>query len=179
MCRRPYVKSELNNCCIPSEDLVSGCYDGDVLDRILAVVQAEAPISRGLLCKRVLNSFGIARMGTRLSAYMDRLLKHSSLLLTGNDFYWNEGQNPDEYDIYRPDSQREALDIAPEEVCVVVCRILEEQGSLPEEGLLREAARLFNYTRMGENVIASMSRGIAYAIEKGRIIRSNQRIRLA
>ena len=176
---RSYNRSILEYKSVSADDLVSGIYDEEILDRISAVVNAEAPINKGLLCRRVLNSFGIARMGTRLSAYMDVLLECLSLPVTGKDFYWRKDQNPKEYSIYRPDSRREALDIAPEEVCVALCRILQEQGSLPQDSLARETAHLFNYTRMGENVLASMSRGIAYALEKGRITRSEQRIKLA
>ena len=133
-----------------------------------------------MLCKKVINSFGIARMGVRIAEHMDRLLEQARCLKTGdaNPFYWNTDQNPLEYNTYRPVSDREALDIAPEEVAVAICRILQEQGALPVEGLLRETAHAFNYTRLGDNVIASINRGLEYAASQNRVVVQTDRIKL-
>lgn len=178
---KPYQVAVLDYTPAPSGDFAQGYYDSEALNKIHAVVEIEAPISRTLLCKRVLSSFAINRMGPRLSAHMDLLLGQSGFRTTGEKscFYWNNGQDPESYDIYRPESGREALDIAPEEVAVAVCRILEEQGSLSEDDLLREAAHRFNYARMGDNVTASMRRGIDYAVESGRAIRDKGKIKAA
>ncbi len=166
---------------ISPDDLVSGMYDHNARNRISAVVASEAPISKRLLCKRVLNSFGIARMGTRLAVYMDRMLSESGLPVTGSDspFYWHKDTNPEAYDVYRPVSDREAIDIAPEEISVALCHILDEQGSLPEEDLMREVANSFNYSRLGDKVIASISRAIDYSLVRRRIVRHEGRIHLA
>lgn len=176
---RPYRIAELEYTPVTSDDFAQGRYDSQVMEKIRSVIKTEAPVSRALLCKRVLNSFAIARMGTRLAAHMDCLLKRMDLRTTGEEslFYWSECLDPKTYDIYRPDSRREALDIAPEEVAVAVCRILKEQGSLPEADLIREAARQFNYTRLGDNVSASMAHGIAYALQSGKIVRSGNTIK--
>lgn len=176
---RPYKIEELEYTPVTSDDFAQGYYDSQVMDKIQSVIKTEAPISRALLCKRVLSSFAIARMGARLAAHMDYLMKRMNLQTTGKEdiFYWNEEQHPESYDIYRPESKREALDIAPEEVAVAVCRILKEQGSLPEADLIRETAHQFNYTRLGDNVSASMARGVAYAIQSGKIVKSGNTIK--
>lgn len=178
---QPYQIAELEYTPVKPDDFVQGCYDSQAMEKIRTVVKTEAPVSRALLCKRVLNSFAITRMGTRLSAHMDDLLKRMNLRTTGKEslFYWSEYLNPETYDIYRPDSKREAFDIAPEEIAVVVCRILKEQGSLPEADLIRETARQFNYTRLGDNVSTSMAHGVEYAIQAGRIIKSGNTIKTA
>ncbi len=176
---KPYQVAVLDYTPVPSGDFAQGYYDSEALNKIHAVVEIEAPISRTLLCKRVLSSFAINRMGPRLSAHMDLLLGQSGFRTTGEKscFYWDNGQDPESYDTYRPESKREALDIAPEEVAVAVCRILEEQGALPEDDLLRETAHRFNYARMGDNVTTSMRRGIDYAVESGRAIRDKGKIK--
>lgn len=176
---RPYQIAELEYTPVTSDDFAQGYYDSQVMNKIRSVIKTEAPVSRALLCKRVLNSFAIARMGTRLAAHMDYLLKRMNLRTTGKEFlfYWNEEQHPESYDIYRPESEREALDIAPEEVAVAVCRILKEQGSLPEADLIRETAHQFNYTRLGDNVLASMAHGVAYALQSGKIVKSGNTIK--
>lgn len=178
---RPYQVADLKYTPATSVDFAQGYYDSEVMDKIRTVIQIEAPISRALLCKRVLNSFAITRMGTRLATHMDRLLKQSGFRTTGNDlcFYWDAGQDPKSYDIYRPGSKRGALDVAPEEVAVAVYRILEEQGALSEEDLLRETAHRFNYMRMGDNVMFSMKNGIAYAVKSGMAIKFEDKIKAA
>lgn len=176
---RPYQIAELEYTPVTSDDFAQGYYDSQVMNKIRSVIKTEAPVSRALLCKRVLNSFAIARMGTRLAAHMDYLLKRMNLRTTGKEsqFYWNDDQRPESYDIYRPESKREALDIAPEEVAVAVRRILEEQGALLEEDLIRETAHQFNYTRLGDNVSASMAHGVAYALQSGKIVKSGNTIK--
>lgn len=176
---RPYQITELEYTPVTSDDFAQGYFDSQVMGKIRSVVKTEAPVSRALLCKRVLNSFAIARMGTRLAAHMDYLLTQMNLRTTGKEiiFYWNEEQHPESYDIYRPESKREALDIAPEEVAVAVYRILKEQGSLPEADLIRETAHQFNYTRLGDNVSASMAHGVAYALQTGKVIKSGNTIK--
>lgn len=176
-----YNKALLDNTTISADTFISGSFDNEVIDRIKAVVQAEAPVSKTRLCKRVLNSFGISRMGPRLAAYMDSLLVRTGLTVTGDSapFYWDYSQTPNEYRTYRPVSDREALDIAPEEISVAICRILDEQGSLPEDCLVREVTHTFNYARMGDNVVASINRAIDYALAASLIQKTNDRIKLA
>ncbi|MDE5631597.1 MAG: DUF3320 domain-containing protein, partial [Muribaculaceae bacterium] len=176
----PYSPSNLRQESISAEDFVSGYFDHVILNKISEAVALEAPISKSMLCKKVINSFGISRMGVRIAEHMDRLLEQTRCLKTGdaNPFYWNTDQNPLEYNVYRPVSDREALDIAPEEVAVAICRILQEQGALPVEGLLRETAHAFNYTRLGDNVIASINRGLEYAASQNRVVIQADRIKL-
>lgn len=175
----PYQIADLEYTPVAPGDFAQGYYDAQALEKIRIIVATEAPISKALLCKRVLNSFAIARMGTRLAAHMDLLLERSQFKTTGKEvfFYWNEIQNSQLYNTYRPDSKREALDIAPEEIAAAVCHILEEQGALSEEDLLREVARRFNYMRMGDNVVASMSRGISYAVKSGRALKNEGKVK--
>lgn len=177
---RPYTQAKLSMQTISSEDFISGRYDRKAIEKIHKVIEAEAPISKNLLCKRVLNSFGITRTGARLNAYMDYLLAQSNVTTTGlkTVFYWSRDENPDTYDIYRPDSGRDALDIPPQEISAALCQIIEEQGALLEESLPRELARVFNFSRMGDNVVASMTRGIEYALQMNRITKSADRIKL-
>ena len=80
--------------------------------------------------------------------------------------------------MYRPVSSREALDIAPQEVAAAVCQVLEEQGALPRQDLLREVAHIFHYTRLGDNVPASLSRGLEEALRRGWVEQDEDKVRL-
>ena len=162
------------------EEIVSGSRAYMVLHIFDSIIQAEAPVSRGLLYRRALAVVGISRIGPRLASYFDALLKsrdYPSTIADGVIFYWNKEQDPDKYDMYRPDSDREATDIAPEEVMVAVCEVLDQQGALPEEDLLRQLAKCFGFSRMGDYVIQSMRRGLHKALDSGRAFVEGGRVK--
>lgn len=48
--------------------------------------------------------------------------------------------------------------------------MLKEQFAIGEEGLISETARLFGYASVRDNVLASMKRGIEYAVRESLII---------
>ena len=179
---RPYNQAELTlfeN--VTPDEIVSGSRAYQIQRLFDSIIQAEAPISKGLLLKRTIAVLGISRIGPRLATYFDAILKSRAYPYTETDgiaFYWNREQIPSLYNIYRPDSGREAQDIAPEEVAVAVCEVLDQQGALPEEDLLRQVAKRFNFSRMVENVILSMRRGLDKALDSGKAVREEGRIKL-
>ena len=163
------------------EEVVSGSRAYMILHIFDSIIQAEAPVSRGLLYRRTLAVVGISRIGPRLASYFDALLKSRDYLHTEDDgrvFYWNKEQDPDHFDVYRTDSERDALDIAPEEVVVAICEVLEQQGALPEEDLLREAARCLGFSRVRDMIIQSMQRGLHKALDSGRAFIEGGRVKL-
>lgn len=177
----PYTESKLKEENLSPDDFASGLFNLKILDKIAKVIESEAPVSKSLLCKRVVNSFGITRMGPRITAHIDRLLRQANHRTSGSAdaiFYWTQDQNPENYDKYRPDSGRDALDIAPEEIAVAICRILEEQVSIPTENLKKEVAQRMGFARLSENVNHSVSRGIDYALSKNRIVIQDDRVKL-
>ncbi len=75
------------------------------------------------------------------------------------------------------DKRDNPADIPVKEIAEVIREHLEQQLSLPEEDLLRMAARTFGYMRLGSNVEAAMRRGLKQAeaakllkIEDGRAV---------
>lgn len=82
------------------------------------------------------------------------------------------------YSGYRLASEREALDIAPEEVVQAILQVLKEQFAIDEEGLISETARLFGYGSVRDNVLASMGRGIEYAERNNMIQLDGDRYKL-
>ena len=73
------------------------------------------------------------------------------------------------YSGYRLASERESLDIAPEEVAQAILQVLKEQFAIDEDGLISETARLFGYASVRDNVNASMKRGIEHALKNNMI----------
>jgi hypothetical protein len=140
---------------------------------LLEILEKEAPISKELLCRRVLASWSISRIGSRIDAYFNSLFRQMKIRYTdgGRLFYWNENQNPESYIHYRisalESQRRDASDISPEEVSNAVHEILENMISLNKADLIKESARIFGYSRIGGNVESSMIEGIDKAVKRG------------
>jgi hypothetical protein len=163
---------------ITSEDLMQPNRERQIIEQISEVINLEAPISRQLLCKRILNAYGIARLGQRLDSYFEMLFSRMSfykIIHEGVMFFWKGYEQMQNYAIFRPDSDRDATDLPPEEVANGIKQILEEQISLPLPDLARVTGQLFGYTRMGVNVESAMYQGIKIAVTKGYIKIDNHR----
>ena len=143
-----------------------GYYTDSVVEDIRTILDAEAPISRRLLIKRLINNYGISRNGVRINTYLTEVFEDMGLVTSGTDdiFYWKDKEQLENYSGYRMASERESLDIAPEEVAQAILQVLKEQFAIDEDGLISETARLFGYASVRDNVLASMKRGIKYAL---------------
>jgi len=154
-----------------------------IKNQILYIIQRESPISHNLLSKRILSAWGISRLGSRLNEFLTVIYAELNLKKTDQDgsiFYWSSEQNPETYNTFRvsenEEQKRSADDLPKEEIAVGVIEILTNQISLPLDDLVKEAARLFGYARLGGNVEQAMKTGIEYALQKGMIAENNERI---
>ena len=148
-----------------------------MLKRLFAqVLEVEAPISEGMLTRRVLQSLGIARAGSRIQAYTAMLLRDMQVRSTiqdGQCFYWESAQTPEAYQGFRvSDGIRDAKDVPVQEAANAVCQVLTEQIGLPRADLIRETAKLLGYTRSGNVVVSMAQGGIQLALDTGRISES-------
>ena len=140
---------------------------------LMKILDKESPISKELLCHRILDSWSISRLGSRIDTYFVSLFKQINLKYTDGDrrFYWSENQTPDSYIHYRvselESQRRDAADISPEEVSNAVHEILENMISLNKVDLIKESAKLFGFNRIGGNVETSMTQGINKAVNRG------------
>lgn len=148
------------------------------------ILETESPISRDLLCKRILTACGITRLGNRIDAHFERIFKKMQILETRQDnniIFW-KGNTPETYKAYRiaqkESDKRDADDLPANEVANAVFEILRNQISLPYDSLIRETARILGYSRIGANVETAISIGIQKAIENRYAIKENGRVKL-
>ena len=165
-----------------SDEFFNSLNQQKIISQINEVLEIEAPISHSLLSRRILNAWGISRLGVRLNQYLDSIYSLLELEYTTQNetkFYWNKNQEPKKYDVYRvpgdDDARRDANDLAKEEVSCGIIEVLTNQISLPEEDLIRETAKVFGYARLGGNVQQAMKTGIEFALDKGLIINNDDR----
>lgn len=140
------------------------------------VIQAEAPISLPLLTKRVVQSCGITRAGSRIQGHMNSLLLKLAPKSTSQAdmlFYWRADQDPNAYAGFRVSGEeahhRDVRDVPVQEVANAIYTVLYEQISMEQEDLLRETAKKLGYTRLGGNVLSALALGVEYAQSQGGI----------
>jgi hypothetical protein len=152
--------------------------------QISAVLAAEAPISRELLCKRVLEAWGISRVGSRIGKRFDHLflsmyLKNTKL---GDAiFYWKDEVDPNQYDEFRVPSKddktrRNLENIPPEEIASAAKYILNQQIGLLKEDLEREISRIFGFARCTEAMQKCIRAGIEIAIKRQWAVKDGDRV---
>ena len=171
-----YSATVLTNLYASPEGFISSWYDKDIIKSVNAVIEHEAPICEALLMRRVVQSFGIARSGSRIQDKMQQIFAKLNWPYTkqaDGKVYWKYDQNPTSYAGFRAsgegDNKRDAKEVPLEEARNAICHVLQEQISLSDDDLIREGAKVLGYTRMGNVVIALMENGIALAQQQGRI----------
>ena len=171
-----YTPAKLRESVVSAEDILLPKYAAGIRKKLDTVVAKEAPISKALLTRRVIQSYGISRAGSRIQAYLDKMIDSMNLKTTQQEdqiFYWSPEQDPETYFAYRPspteEDRRDAKEIPVQEAAGAVCQVLEDQISLNQEDLIREAAKLMGYTRLGTAVTNLFSNAIRYAVWKSKI----------
>lgn len=156
-----------------------------IIHQIYQVLELEAPISHSLLSRRIINAWGVSRLGNRLNDYLTSIyfnlkLKHTNQ--NGTIFYWNNEQEPEKYNVFRvsedDDQKRNVEDLAREEIICGIKEVLMTQISLSEDDLVREVAKLFGYYRLGGNIEQLFKSAIDFALQNDLIIKKDERFLL-
>ena len=171
-----YTPAKLRQTDVAAEDFLLPRYTAGIRKKIEAVIAAEAPVSKNLLIRRVLQSYGITRAGSRIQSHMDAILDDMSLLSTSLDnqvFYWQADQDPVAYTEFRAadreENRREPRDIPVQEAANAVAQVLADQISMTGEDLIRESAKLLGFSRVGSALTPLMTAAITYAATHGAI----------
>ncbi len=169
-----YRAAELKSIPLSTDDFVQPACKKILKDAIKAVIEAEAPISEARLERRVIQSFGITRTSSKIQNYLSELISSLDLQSTiqyEDRFIWTKDQSPEEYNLIRVngegDCKRDVKEIPLQEAANAVCLVLHEQISMSHDDLIKESAKLMNFTRMGSNVSASFEAAVQYVDAKG------------
>ncbi|CAM4012542.1 DUF3320 domain-containing protein [Cohnella lubricantis] len=168
---------------LPSEAFYEPSNERILKSQIGETVQAEGPISKQLLMRRVLQAWGISRTGARIERHFDKLLQAMGLKRTtwrGIDYYWPQGTEPEQYGVYRltenDQDRRSADELPPEEIANAVREVLFNQGSLPLEDLVRETVKMLGYSRTGAALDQAVRSGIEVAARRGVAVLETDRV---
>lgn len=151
-----------------------------IKQQIQLLVDTEAPISKNLLYKKVLQAWNTSRAGARLDKHLEGIIKEMNILWTKHHqpFYWSKDAT---LDYYRNNDieKRNMEDIAPEEVLVALQEVVSNNLSIEEAELLRYLARTFGFAKVGKQIDTILHYVLDTAEKQGIVKRENDRIKLA
>ncbi len=151
-----------------------------IKQQIQSLVDIEAPISKSILYKKVLQAWNTSRAGARLDKYLEEIIREMNLIqiIHHQPFYWSDTKKIEHYrsnDI----EQHTIEDISPEEVLIALQEIVTNNLSIEETELIRYLARVFGFAKVGNQINTILRYVIDNAVKEGKVNRENDRIKLA
>ncbi len=144
---------------VESTTLLSGVLDEEIKIRMNTVIMAESPVKESLIYKRVINSFGLKKLGSRLSPHFKALLNEIenqySRVKEGNERVFFSG--PCEIDYFRatPDARiRYSYQIPNSEAINALLYVIENEGTSDKEELSKAFSEALGYKKQGAKVKA-------------------------
>jgi very-short-patch-repair endonuclease len=172
---KEYEICQLNPVDLPSDSFYMPISSRKITNQLTQITTEEGPISYSLLCRRLMQAWGISKMTanvhTRLRDVLTRMIfpttKYGDLT-----YYWPESSDPEIYSTFRipgddKETRREIIDIAPEEIANAINEILNQQISMPESELISETSRIFGYTRVGTTAEEHLRKGLNLLVDHG------------
>lgn len=144
------------------------------------IVDKEQPICFSLLCRRVSQLRGIARVTPTLQRELGAIVttEFHTEDERGGMVVWNTVTDFDNYPWYRPDSGRDVTEIPMVEIRNAVREAIAEQFSLQRDSLTLIAAKKLGFTRRGANVDAAVNEAIDQLITRGEVEESDGKLKI-
>ena len=155
--------------------ITCGEFDAEIMARIKEIVALEEPISLGYLKKRVLQSFGILKSGSKVDARLGELITACALSrdrILGVDYYYKTPRALG-FQKFRTGGEikRGEEDLTVYEIVSLIKGALEDKIALYMDELYALAASAFG-VRLTEKLVSAVRDGVAYGEEKGLFVRS-------
>jgi len=153
----------------------------DIKERIKKILEVEGPIEKELLFKRVLDSFGIQKLGSRINSLFEDMLK---------DLKQEDGCHIHQDTIalkkimlapvrISTEEQRQFIFIPKEELASAIVDILKSNYSTTKEALTADISReIYNNLRTGSKIQSKMDDAIKYLLANRLIEGKNGKIQL-
>ncbi|WP_153800460.1 DUF3320 domain-containing protein [Foetidibacter luteolus] len=182
--QRPYIPHALTPVAYASSETMYDIRHRDrIKQQIQMLVDAEEPISKSWLYKKLLQAWNTSRAGARLDRHLEEIISEMPLHQTihHQPFYWSAQSGPATLAHYRSnDTERRNIeDIAPEEIMVALLELVQHNLSIEEDELLRWLARSFSFAKVGKQIDVQLRYTIELAEKHGKVRREGGRVKLA
>ncbi|MBP3871523.1 MAG: DUF4011 domain-containing protein [Faecalicoccus sp.] len=161
----PYVFAPESAVKLSLDEYISTSHRQEIGQRALEIAQAEAPILKDILIRKVMTSFGINKSNSALEATEKAIksVKIKSQKQKGMVFCWAPDQDPKAYYGLRISNERSGNEICPQEMRNAAIYALKTKGELTKDDLVKEMSRVFGYKRLGPKLEAALLTGVQYA----------------
>lgn len=146
-------------------DFASSANRGKIAEAAARIVEAEGPILKDVLYRRLFSLFGVWKTNDSVEAADKaiRMAKVKTSKLKGSSICWASGQDPKNFHEVRTNPDRHSDEIPLPELSNALCYVLQEKGPMDRDSLIKEASRVLGYKRLGKNLEAALSAGLLYA----------------
>lgn len=166
-----YLAADIPVTPISPAEFAANSNKNSIADRILAVVNTEAPILKDALMRKIFASYGVQKSGATAEAF-EKALRASKVKTTkqkGNVYCWSDAQDPKTYAGIRISTDRSGDEICQQEIRNAICYVLGKNGVMGKDDLIKETSLLFGYKRLGKNLEAALLAGLQWAKSSGAI----------
>lgn len=179
--QQPYIAANLTAISSANSETIFEFRNRNIIKQQLqTLISIEAPISKSLLYRKLLQLWNTSRVGARLDKYLEGIVKEMNVIESTHhqSFYWNSDTN---LEFYRSNDieKRNMEDIAPEEVIVALVEVVTDNLSIEEDELLRYLARTFGFAKVGKQIDSLLRYSIDLAVKQKKVKVENNRVKIA
>lgn len=183
LAQRPYEAAVLSSENLLAENIYALPSKRIIRQQMEKIVDSEAPVSKDYLFRKVLQAWGISRIGAKLESYLTNIAEESNFVVTHltQPFYWKVGSLPAQLNLYRDNQieKRNIEDIAYEEFWVAIEEVLIQNVSIEQGELMRYLCKLFGYSKVGKQIESVLNAVFNQAVKDGKIIVENNKMKLS
>ena len=135
------------------------------------VAEVEAPLTLRALARRVLDTFGIARVSAQLLGETLVAARSAGLHVDGDEVVWLSAEQAASFTLFRPaqgDERPRAIDEIPlAELRAALVAVARHAGRIEQDALLRETLRLFGYASLTTPARERLDAALAAGVDAG------------
>ena len=153
-----------------------------VVNDIQKLIAGEQPITQSLICKRIAEAYGLSKVTAKLQDFIADMRIPNCYIdpssPADNPIYWKDEASAKQFVVYRQGGDRDISDIPMLEIMNAVKYAVEQQVSIPLEGLKKQATQMLGFPRKLQKADLAVELAIAQLIDKGELDEENGTITL-
>ena len=161
------------------EDFIKSSSDQEIIRVINEIVKYEGPVSLEICTDRLSARWQISRKTAQIKKKVEYLLSFCRVSPEQEEdkiFLWQSDVDPGKYTKFRTHKpgdkfQRSIEDISCREIANALLSVMNDEGRIRDEDLIRRTGGLFGIKRRGQVADGRIFQGINLLIEKGDAIR--------
>ncbi len=136
------------------------------------IVDMEGPIHEDVAISRLVESWGLGRVGSKVRSIGRRAIKHAVRYMPvarRGDFLWPKQLTVPKVRFRKDEDLKEATHICQEELGQAAVTLLQIQFGMSREDLLQQTARALGFANAGRKIKAAVELAVLGEIDRGRI----------